>query len=702
MTGQPQSDDRYEILGELGRGGMGVVYRARDRESGRVVALKVVIAKLGEQQRLRFEREGELTARLQHPGVVRIFSSGVIGGQPYLAYELIEGRELGAVLPELELRRKIELVRDAARGLGHAHTQGIIHRDIKPENILVGADGRARVADFGLATAHDVEQLTRTGSALGTPSYMSPEQIGGGTKTLGPATDTWSLGVILYEALAECLPFEGAESMVELAGQIMAGTIRSPRVHRPDVPKTLEQICLKALSRPIADRYADGDALAHDLDRYLRGESFSYGRSKTTTALVALAGSVALLLLAGLSWEADRAAPTPAAASGPVDRPTPRKARSAKDSARSLESALSRNTPEARFAALTLWLEVFPGEPGATKAKASRDNARRLFPVASFARGETPPAFASFAGEGRLLTFGWRAPIRLWDVNNGEEPVWELEVKGFIGDLAVAPGLKQAVLGMYSHLAVLDLETQKVSKLDTFVDTDPRRLTFSTDGRLLAFAAKAFGSVQVVSWPELRPILSIERVATRTLALSHGGRLIAIGGGGFDGQGYESQSRDGNFLEVWNIDGSGALFRRSCGAPPRTLCFSPDDRFVLVGDTVGGMFCVELANPEHRIEFSAKSDPSVPRTGIFNASRAHTGEVEGMAFSADGKTLFSVASTRHTGLGDPELKAWSYPEGNELRRLPLRNSPRGLTRSPDMRFLLMGNSVGGAEIHVAY
>jgi hypothetical protein len=683
---------------------MGVVYRARDRETGRLVALKVVLSELGGQQALRFQREGELTARLQHPGIVRIYSSGIMRGKPYLAYELVEGRELGELLPGLELRRRIELIRDAARGLGHAHTQQIIHRDIKPENILVGVDGRARVADFGLATAHDVETLTKTGSALGTPNYMSPEQIGGETKSLGPTTDTWSLGVILYEALAGRLPFEEAESMVELAGKIMGGTITPPRAHRPAVPKTLEQICLKALSRPVADRYADGDALAHDLERYLSGESFSYGRSTGAKRLaLAGAGAVAIALLVGLGWAATRTVPRPPPVAATVKRAAPSRSGSAKESKASLRRALARGTPEARCAALTRWLEQFPDEPGVAKATVARDEAQRLFPVATFQKfGDSLPGAARFVGDGRVLTFGVNVPIRLWNVEKPEEPVWEVEVKGFAGELAVAPGLKQAVLAARSRLALLDLETQEVSQLDRFENSNPSKLVFSQDGRRLAFSSKTLGATWVVSWPELEPLVWIELAAVRTLAFSSDGELIAVGGGGFQGQTYASQSRDGDFLEVWNVAGSEAMLRRRCGAPPRTLCFSPDNRFVVVGDTIGGLFRVDLANPEREVEFRPAPERSASATEILKAIRAHTGEVEGIVFSADGQTLFSAASRRESAGGDSELKAWSYPEGVELRRLRLGNPPRGLTRSPDMRTLLMGNSVGGAEIHLAY
>ncbi|MCO5171355.1 MAG: SUMF1/EgtB/PvdO family nonheme iron enzyme [Planctomycetes bacterium] len=267
-------DGRYEVQGELGRGAMGVVYRARDVVSGREVALKLLLEPEQGPRTERFLREGQLTAALRHPGIVRIHSTGVVDGLPYLAYELVEGaRTLDAVLPGLDRRRRVELLRDVARALGHAHAQGIVHRDVKPANVLVGPDGRPRVADFGLALDRRgaLERLTRTGMMVGTPLTMAPEQFAGERDRIGPATDVWALGVMLYAALTDELPFDGG-TLVELGAAIARGRPRRPTLLDPTISPDLEAVCMVALQRDPRDRYASGDRLADDLDRVLAGE----------------------------------------------------------------------------------------------------------------------------------------------------------------------------------------------------------------------------------------------------------------------------------------------------------------------------------------------------------------------------------------------------------------------------------------------
>jgi serine/threonine-protein kinase len=253
---------------------MGVVHRARDVVSGREVALKVLLDPAQRARVERFEREGKITAALRHPGIVRIHSTGAVDGCPYLAYELVEGaRTLDEVLPLLERTRRLELVRDVARALGHAHAHGVVHRDVKPSNVLVGRDGRARVADFGLAIDDEsaLDRLTKTGVMVGTPLTMSPEQFAGKRDQVGPASDVWSLGVLLYLALTNELPFM-APTLLQLGAAITTARPRRPTLLDPTIAKDLEAICMIALQRDPRDRYPDGERLAQDLDRYLRGE----------------------------------------------------------------------------------------------------------------------------------------------------------------------------------------------------------------------------------------------------------------------------------------------------------------------------------------------------------------------------------------------------------------------------------------------
>ncbi len=272
----PPRVGRYELLDQLGRGGMGVVYRARDVEADREVALKVVLSKAGDATRLeRFRREGELTARLIHPGIVRVHEAGEVNGLPYLAYELVEGAQtLVEAFEGRDVEARVRLVIEAARGLGFAHEKGIVHRDVKPDNILVGEDGRVRVADFGLAVATGVSRLTRTGAFMGTPLFMSPEQIMGGGKDLEPSADVWALGVILYVALTEQIPFDG-DSLPALGVAIAQADPTLPRDLDPSISEELEAVCLRALESRRGDRYRDGTSFADDLEQALEGRSWA-------------------------------------------------------------------------------------------------------------------------------------------------------------------------------------------------------------------------------------------------------------------------------------------------------------------------------------------------------------------------------------------------------------------------------------------
>jgi serine/threonine protein kinase len=262
--------DRFELIRELGRGGMGAVYEALDPEAGRRVALKVVLESGADASRLeRLRREGQITAELRHPGIVGIHAAGEVDGRPYLAYELVEGaRPLDEAWGDSDLEGRLLLVRDAARAVGAAHARGVVHRDLKPENILVDGAGRVRVADFGLALAADLERLTLSGALVGTPLFMSPEQLKG--SGVGPSSDVWSLGVVLYQASTGELPFRGS-TLVELWARIHEGA-EDPRRLAPDLDADLAEICNRALAPDTDRRYPNGLELAEDLDRFLAGD----------------------------------------------------------------------------------------------------------------------------------------------------------------------------------------------------------------------------------------------------------------------------------------------------------------------------------------------------------------------------------------------------------------------------------------------
>jgi serine/threonine-protein kinase len=224
-------DPGYEILGELGRGGMGVVYKARQIGLDRIVALKVVLhaGHAGSDARTRFQNEARAIARLQHSNIVAIHDIGDAGGAPYFSMEYCAGGSLSRRLAQgpMEPRQAAELVRTLALAVQAAHDQQVIHRDLKPANILLTADGTPKVADFGLARRTDATGQTASGAILGTPSYMAPEQARGKTREVGPATDVYALGAILYECLTGKPPFH-EDSAVDT---LMAVVSEPPRGH---------------------------------------------------------------------------------------------------------------------------------------------------------------------------------------------------------------------------------------------------------------------------------------------------------------------------------------------------------------------------------------------------------------------------------------------------------------------------------------
>ncbi len=272
----------FEVLGLLGRGGMGAVFEARQLRLGRKVALKVVT--IGEASAYdRFRAEAEAIAALRHPNIVQIFEVGESSGRPYVALELIEGGSLDRVLAgrPLPARRAAELSRSLALAVGHAHARGIIHRDLKPANILLappaepGGPPVPKVTDFGIAKRmEEAGGPTREGDLLGTPASMAPEQATGDLDRIGPATDVYGLGVILYEMLTGQVPFRGTDA-IETLLLIRTQEPVSPRRLNPKLPRDLETICLKCLEKEPARRYASAEALAEDLRRYLSSETIT-------------------------------------------------------------------------------------------------------------------------------------------------------------------------------------------------------------------------------------------------------------------------------------------------------------------------------------------------------------------------------------------------------------------------------------------
>jgi serine/threonine protein kinase len=269
----------YVLISEIARGGMGVVYRARQKGLNRIVALKMILAgRLANADDLqRFLTEAESAARLQHPNIVAVHEVGCIDGQYFFSMEYINGPSLTRKLATGPLpgRLAARYVRTIARAVHYAHKQGILHRDLKPSNILLDAEDEPHVTDFGLAKKLGGDSRhTRTGAVMGTPSYMAPEQAAGKVNEVGPACDIYGVGAVLYELLVARPPFQ-SETALDTLKHVLDRDPVPPRLLNPKVDRDLETICLKCLEKEPRHRYASAEALAADLDRYLNGESIS-------------------------------------------------------------------------------------------------------------------------------------------------------------------------------------------------------------------------------------------------------------------------------------------------------------------------------------------------------------------------------------------------------------------------------------------
>jgi WD40 repeat protein len=468
----PPSPPGYEVLGEVGRGGMGVVYKARHVALDRVVALKVLLggARASPEEQVRFRAEASALARLRHPNIVQVYDTGTHDGLPYFALEFIDGESLAAHLrgQPLPPRAAAALAEVLARAVHAAHQAGVVHRDLKPANVLLSSVGQAnllapgdakgkqgclpydpKIVDFGLAKCLDSDSgLTRTGAVVGTPSYMAPEQTTGRARDVGPAADVYGLGATLYELLTGRPPFRGPTPL-ETMVQLRADDPVPPRRLQPRVPRDLETVCLRCLEKRPERRYPSAAELADDLGRYLAGEPVRArpagparrawrwaARRPAIAALLALAvglsaagvgGVLAALRYAFAGWE--HAASNEAAAARATEE-----ARAARDASRRQSAALlferGLDAAERKDAAEGLYamqaaLEQAPDQTDADRAfrRAVRVNLgawARLLARPAVSLDTAGATRAAFSPDGRLLATGDPdGVIRVWDVASG-------------------------------------------------------------------------------------------------------------------------------------------------------------------------------------------------------------------------------------------------------------------------------------------
>ena len=623
----------YILLCELGRGGMGVVYKAHQVSLNRPVALKMIKAGvLADSAELsRFQNEAEAVALLDHPGIVPVYEVGDHDGQRYFSMRLIVGDNLAERITAFKDNPKAaaKLLAEAAQAVHHAHMRGILHRDLKPANILVDTECHPHVTDFGLAKRVEADvEMTATGAILGTPAYMSPEQAAGHRGTITTATDIYGLGAILYALLTGKAPFGGA-SIMETLDAVQNRLPESPTRLNSRVPRDLETICLKCLEKEPQRRYASVRALAEDLERWLDGHPISARpvsasvrawmwcrRNKIVAGLLA----ASVLLAMGATWQWQRA-------EGLLSQARFDAASTAIDHALGLCEQGQLGNGLLRLA------RVLEREPGvATDLKqAIRTNLVAWSPYGTRLTNLLPHSeevnFVAFGPDGQIaLTLGPERTARLWDAATGEPRGNLLRHDGAIIAAAFRPDGRMAVTGgMDSRARLWEIPT----------------------GR-----------------PIGEPLC--HRGPVRSVAFSQDGQLLLTG------------SNDGT-AQVWEV-----ATRRPIGEPFRLngwvyeVAFGLESRVAVVGSEGGFAGLWDL-----------RTRQSLGEPMPFHTVRRHTRPVQLLVCSADGHRILTNGDWRSGQQNSAQL--FDAANGREVARMPHHGDVRAVALSRNGRIAITGS-----------
>jgi WD40 repeat protein/tRNA A-37 threonylcarbamoyl transferase component Bud32 len=641
----------YEIFEELGRGGMGVVYKARQIELKRLVAVKMILAGARPQELARFRREAEAVAHLQHPHIVQIYEVGEQDGRPYFSLELVEGGSLAQKLAgtPLPARQAAQLVETLTRAVHAAHERSIIHRDLKPANVLLTADGVPKVTDFGLAKRVDAGPgLTQSGVILGTPSYMAPEQASGKSKQIGPACDVYALGAILYELLTGRPPFR-AETALDTVLQVLNEEPVPPSRLQPKLARDLETICLKALAKAPARRYATARELAEDLRQFLNGEAIQArpvgpaerlwrwcSRNRFVAGLwAALMLNLLLLMLTLLLWTVVT---------------LKQNERAERLGYYGLIAQAHRqwqnhhNVAQAR-ALLNACRPDLRGWEHAYLSRMIAGQARLI----TF-RGHTGYVYSvAFSPDGTRIVSGSRdKTLKVWDAQTGEEVLTLTGHTEAVLSVAFSPDCKRIVSGSGDNtLKGWDAQTGEEIRRLKGHSSSVLSVAFSPDGTRIV-SGSADKTLRLWDAQTGREILSLKGHTgpVNSVAFSPDGTRIVSGG----------QDR---MLRLWDArTGREILTLKGHSGPVLSVAFSPDgtrivsgseDRTVQVWDAQTGQETITLTD--------------------------HTDRVMGVAFSLDGNRIVSASE-------DKTLKVWNAWTGPEILRL----------RAPEETLTLKGHT----------
>ncbi|HEV3262116.1 MAG TPA: protein kinase [Gemmataceae bacterium] len=642
----------YDLLEEVARGAMGVVYKARHRALQRTVALKMVLAgaHAGREELLRFRTEAEAIARLQHPNIVQLYEVGDIDGNPYLALEFVEGGSLAEMLagqPQ-EARFAARMAQTLARAIRYAHRQGILHRDLKPGNILLagvwgvgsgvsqGVPGSfltpdpspltPKITDFGLAKLLDRNSAqTETGAVFGTPSYMAPEQAAGNTQDIGSGADVYALGAILYELLTGRPPFR-AENLLNTLQQVVSQEPVPPDRLQPNVPRDLATICMKCLQKDPRRRYTGAGALAKDLTRFLEGVpilarpsgpcerawKWAQRRPSVAALLGVMAAAALALLWVGLWYnarlhaallEADQQRADAQAAAEVAQR----KGLEAQDAAREAERGRIRFEGAA-------WQAQQKGAQAESAAREARRQQTKAVRQARLLAQKTDLLRKQFDYTRQLLYTMQLAQVGdTWTSNPGQ-------ALALLEDADRCPeDLRDFAWGLYHHLC-------KQDRLIAWEHTHPVvSAAFAPDGKTLATVGGDDDAVRL--WDTTagaeRAALKGHQGQVVCLAFSPDGRHLVTGG-------------EDKTLRVWLVatGKERAVFRGHHGGI-RALAFAPDGNTLASGSDDKTVRLWDVASGKERLTLNG-----------------HTGAIWSLAFSPDGQVLASGSDDKTVRLWD--------------------------------------------------
>ena len=666
----------YELLEEIARGGMGVVYRARQLTLNRTVAIKMILAnRLATPAEVdRFRAEARTVARLHHPGIVGIHEVGEHEGQHYFSMDYVEGQSLANVVRDgpLPASRAAHYLRDIAQAVQHAHSQGVLHRDLKPSNILIDLADQPRVTDFGLARELTGRaEMTLSGQILGSPNFMPPEQAAGKRSRIGACGDVYSLGAILYQMVTGRPPFV-AETLTATLHQVVNAEPIPPRTLNPGVPRDLETICLKCMEKEPARRYHSAQALAEEIERFLRDEPIqARPTSRAEKAWrwcrrkPALAGwtAVCLLLLvggaSGVLWQWRRAVDGERVARQNLyaaDMNLAQQALAENNLGRAIE-LLARHLPAKFVTGLPSFESHRDPRGWEWRYLWQRCRTDELFVLGQHSNRVNALAFSP---DGRLLVSGGTdRQIRLWDLAS-RQPVAAFQYADYIMAVAFSPDGR--LIACADEFAPVKLLTVPELNERSVLDHSARVLAFSEGGQDLYTARSGVVRRWDVesgrtTWQSSSNDAFTMVGVNRQVALSSDGVMLASGS--FDRGVRVWDARSATPLATFPRKGDAFLFR---------MAFSPDGKVLGTGHTDGAVRLWSLSDQR-----------------LLHTLAGHLSWITALAFSPDGRRLASASY-------DHAIVLWDTATGQKLDWLKGHEDEiNALVFSPDGNRLASGS-----------